>query len=395
MARENFGLMGYDSYHFAVNDLERSRKFYTEKFGFTEVARASDELVSRTGQRSIVYGAGQVRVVISTPEANHPKASECKAARYLRRHPAGVMSLSFRVQDLDRAWKILESRGATMLNEPTEDRDGSGSYRAFEIATPLGDVAFRYVERRGDYSRFAPCFDVVSADPFPKNPFGIDCIDHVTSNALTLSPLVLWYREVLGMEQFWEIQFHTLDVHKDKKSEKQMAGSGLKSLVYWDPECGVKFANNEPARPFFRDSQINKFVDDNNGAGVQHIAFNVPKILPTVEQMKERGVDFLATPGAYYDMLPERLKRLGITNVQESISEMRRLGILLDGSDDKYMLQIFLRDAGQTYHDPKAGPFFYEIIQRAGDPGFGGGNFRALFESIEREQFAQRDQPFD
>ena len=173
------------------------------------------------------------------------------------------------------------------------------------------------------------------------------------------------------------------------------AGSGLKSLVYWDPECGIKFANNEPMRPFFRDSQINKFVDDNNGAGVQHIAFNVPRIIPTVEEMNRRGVSFLDTPGSYYDMLPARLERLKISNVQEAIDELRRLGILLDGSDDKYMLQIFLRDAGQTYHDPKAGPFFYEIIQRAGDPGFGGGNFRALFESIEREQFSKRDQPFD
>jgi 4-hydroxyphenylpyruvate dioxygenase len=395
MARENFGLLGYDSYHFAVNDLDRSRKFYTEKFGFTEMARASDELVARTGQRSIVFGAGMVRVVVSTPEPNHPKAQECKAARYLRRHPAGVMSLSFRVQDLDRAWKTLEQRGATILNEPMEDKDGSGTYRAFEIATPLGDVAFRYIERRGDYGKFAPHFDTIDSTPQPKNVFGIDSIDHVTNNALTLSPVTLWYREVLGMEQFWEISFHTLDVHKDKKEEKQMAGSGLKSLVYWDPECGIKFANNEPMKPFFRDSQINKFVDDNNGAGVQHIAFNVPKIIPTVEEMNKRGVDFLGTPGAYYDMLPARLERLKIGNVKEAITELRRLGILLDGSDDKYMLQIFLRDAGQTYSDPKAGPFFYEIIQRAGDPGFGGGNFRALFESIEREQFSKRQQPYD
>ncbi len=395
MARENFGLMGYDSYHFVVSDLERSRRFYTEKFGFTEMARGGDELFERTGQRSIVFGAGMVRVVVSSPDANHPKAHDCKAARYLRRHPAGVMSLSFQVQDFDRAWKTLEARGATIISEPVEDSDGKGTYRSFEIATPLGDVNFRYVERRGDYGRFAPGFETIDATPQPKNVFGIDSIDHVTNNALTLSPVCLWYREVLGMEQFWEISFHTLDVHRDKKSEKQMAGSGLKSLVYWDPECGIKFANNEPMRPFFRDSQINKFVDDNNGPGVQHIAFNVPKIIPTVEEMTTRGVSFLATPGAYYDMLPERLKRIGVSNVKEALTELRRLGILLDGGDEKYMLQIFLRDAGQTYSDPKAGPFFYEIIQRAGDPGFGGGNFRALFESIERDQFAARDQPYD
>ena len=392
MARENFGLIGYDSYHFAVTDLERSRKFYTEKFGFTEVARASKELVERTGQQSIVFGAGTVRAVVSAPVEGHKKASECKAARYLRRHPAGVMSLSFRVQDIARAWDTLEKRGATMLSDISEDKDGSGTYKQFEIATPLGDVAFRYIERSGDYARFAPTFDTVDATPQPKNVFGIDCIDHVTSNVLTLSPLIGWYRDVLGMEHFWDIEFHTVDATKKKE---RTAGSGLKSIVMRDPECGVKFANNEPMRPFYRDSQINLFVEDNNGAGVQHIAFNVPKIIPTVQEMRNRGVDFLATPGTYYDALPARLESLAIHNVQEAIDDLRMHQILLDGRDDKYMLQIFLRDAGQTYHDPKAGPFFYEIIQRAGDPGFGGGNFRALFEAIERDQFATRLQPYD
>lgn len=392
MARENFGVLGYDSYHFCVADLERSRRFYTEKFGFTEVARASKELIARTGQQSIVFGAGDVRVVVSTPMKGHEKAESCKAARWLKRHPAGVMSLSFRVRDIEKAWSILESRGATMLADISEDRDGNGSYRQFEIATPLGDTAFRYIERSGDYPRFAPGFDVVDATVHPKNVFGIDCIDHVTSNVTTLAPLILWYREVLGMEHFWDIQFHTVDATKDKARK---AGSGLKSIVMRDPECGIKFANNEPMRPFFRDSQINVFVEDNNGPGVQHVAFNVPKIIPTVQEMRRRGVDFLGTPGSYYDRLPARLQELKIGTVREPLDELRHEQILLDGRDDKYMLQIFLRDAGQTYADPKAGPFFYEIIQRAGDPGFGGGNFRALFEAIERDQFAQRSQPYD
>jgi 4-hydroxyphenylpyruvate dioxygenase len=111
--------------------------------------------------------------------------------------------------------------------------------------------------------------------------------------------------------------------------------------------------------------------------------------------MMRRGVEFLPTHEAYYKHLPAHLANLKITNVKESLDELKRLQILVDGRDDKYMLQIFLRDAGALYHDPKAGPFFYEIIQRAGDQGFGGGNFRALFEAIEREQFAQRVQPFD
>ena len=114
----------------------------------------------------------------------------------------------------------------------------------------------------------------------------------------------------------------------------------------WDPESGVKFATNEPLRPFFRDSQIAKFVEDNGGPGVQHIAFAVPNILTTVEDLRTRGVDFLSTPKAYYEDLPGRLAKLGITNVQEELKELERLQILVDGASDKYMLQIFMRRFG-------------------------------------------------
>ena len=148
----------------------------------------------------------------------------------------------------------------------------------------------------------------------------------------------------------------------------------------------MKFATNEPLRPFFRDSQIAKFVEENGGNGVQHIAFAVSNIITAVEELQRRGVEFLATPESYYRDLPERLAKLGITNVKEELAELERLQILLDGANDKYMLQIFMREAAALYDESRAGPFFYEIIQRAGDPGFGYGNFRALFESIERHQ---------
>jgi 4-hydroxyphenylpyruvate dioxygenase len=196
-----------------------------------------------------------------------------------------------------------------------------------------------------------------------------------------MQPIVAWYRDVLGFETFWDISFHTKDV-----ARSQVSGSGLKSIVMWDPESGVKFATNEPLRPFFRDSQIAKFVEDNGGPGVQHIAFAVPNIIATIDDLRTRGVEFLPTPKAYFDDLPRRLASLGITNVKEELAALERLQILVDGSDDKYMLQIFLREAASFYDDERAGPFFYEIIQRAGDPGFGYGNFRALFESIERVQ---------
>ena len=382
MTASGLGIVGYDSFHFAVENFERSKRFYTDVFDFKQVARSGDELSRRGGQESIVFGAGDVRVCLSTPLTQSSKAS-----RYLRRHPAGVMSLSFQVADLDKTIAVLEARGGTFLSDPVEHAaDGGGSARSVEIAPPLGHVAFRFVERR-NYLDFAPGFVDVGLGhrSQPDNRFGVTSIDHVTSNGLTMQPIVGWYRDLLGMEKFWDISFHTQDVTKSLG-----AGSGLRSIVMWDPESGVKFATNEPLRPSFRDSQIAKFIDDNHGNGVQHIAFAVPQIIPAVEELNRRGVEFLKTPLSYFRDLPGRLARLGITNVKEELAELERLQILLDGENDKYMLQIFMREAAGYYDDSRAGPFFYEIIQRAGDPGFGYGNFRALFESIERAQKATR-----
>lgn len=378
MSSKGLGIIGYDSFHFVVEKLDRSSAFYAETLDFKEVARAGDDLVKRSSQQSRVFGAGDVRVVVSTP-----LGESSKAARFLRRHPAGVMSLGFRVEDLDHTAKVLDERGGTFLSEPFEHKDEKGgTYRSFEIATPLGDVAFRFVERK-NYAKFAPGFDDVGEGHAlrPKNRYGITSIDHITSNGLTMQPIVAWYRDVLGFEPFWEISFHTQDVARSRAS-----GSGLRSIVMWDKESGVKFATNEPLRPHFRDSQIAKFVDDNAGNGVQHVAFAVENILHTVEDLRTRGVEFLSTPKAYYDALPERLAKLGISNVKEELAELERLQILVDGASDRYMLQIFMREACSFHDDTRAGPFFYEIIQRCGDPGFGYGNFRALFESIERAQ---------
>jgi 4-hydroxyphenylpyruvate dioxygenase len=158
----------------------------------------------------------------------------------------------------------------------------------------------------------------------------------------------------------------------------------------WDKKSGVKFANNEPRRPHFRASQINLFHEDQRGDGVQHVALGVKDIIPAVRALRERGVKFMPTPAAYYDMLPERLKQLHVNRIDEDIEVLRELEILVDGNaDHSYLLQIFLRESAGLYGEREAGPFFYEVIQRKGDQGFGGGNFRALFESIERQQRAE------
>jgi len=375
----DLGLLGFDGFDFAVANLPRSRQFYVERMDFAEVERASPEMVERSGQETSVFEAGEIRVAVSSPvRASAPMAA------YLTRHPAGVTGLAFRVSSVDRAWRVLATRGATFLGEPTEAEGEGGMYRAFEIATPLGDVVFRFVERQ-EFPFHAPGFEVLPRDP--ANQSGFRAIDHVTANAVTMMPVVLWYREVLGLEHYWDIQFHTADTKKGPR------GSGLKSVVMWDAESKIKLATNEPLRPFFFDSQINVFVAQNGGPGIQHIALRVPAIIPVVDELTRRGVQFLATPSAYYEMLPDRLARLKVSTVKEPLDELARLGILVDGADDRYLLQIFLREASALYGDERAGPFFYEIIQRAGHNGFGEGNFRALFEAIEREQFMAYQSP--
>src|SRR5262249_9216586 len=160
----------------------------------------------------------------------------------------------------------------------------------------------------------------------------------------------------------------------------------LRSKVMWDPKTAIKFANNEPYRPAFKQSQINVFHNDNRGDGIQHAALGSKDILSTIRALRARGVRFMPTPDAYYEALPARLQALGIERLDEDIAELKALQILVDGSGpNAYLLQIFLADSAGLYGSPEAGPFFFEIIQRKGDRGFGEGNFRALFESIERD----------
>jgi 4-hydroxyphenylpyruvate dioxygenase len=268
--------------------------------------------------------------------------------------------------------------------------DDHGVFRTFSITTPFGGATFRFVER----DRYRGLYPGVLRAATPSgghNRFGFGHIDHVTSNFETMSPALLWMEHVMGFERFWGIEFHTEDVRNEARQGHVGApsthGSGLRSAVMWDPHSGTKFANNEPLRPFFRKSQINLFYEDNAGDGIQHAALTVKDILTAVRELRRNGVEFMPTPGTYYDALPQRLEAIGVKRIDESIDTLRELQILVDGEKEHaYMLQIFLKDSAGLYGEPKAGPFFYEIIQRKGDRGFGGGNFRALFESIERQQ---------
>jgi len=379
---EPLGIRRIEALHYYVHDLGRSRRFYTEKLDFAEIAVSSPELEKAGHQTSALFRAGEVNVLCSQPVGEGGRAW-----RYLRKHPDGVGTVVFEVEDIEKTFRLLEERGGTPIEDIQTDRDEGGTYRTFHITTPLADTTFRYVERRGHRG-----YPGMVVHPQPKggtNRLGFGHIDHLTSNFQTMKPALLWMEHVLGMSEFWEVQFHTQDAASAKRAAVQaQKGSGLRSVVMKDLASGVvKFANNEPWRPAFKSSQINLFNEDHRGDGIQHAALTVKDILGSVKVMREKGVQFMPTPGTYYDALPERLKTTGIGKIDERIEDLRKLEILIDGAaPGAYMLQIFLRDSAGLYGEYEAGPFFYEIIQRKGDQGFGAGNFRALFESIERQQ---------
>jgi 4-hydroxyphenylpyruvate dioxygenase len=379
---EPIGITRLDGLHYYVHDLERSRRFYTEKMDFAETAVSGPELEREGRQRSALFQAGEVKVLVSQPIGEGGRAW-----RWLRKHPDGVGTLVFEVEDIGHAFRLLEERGGTPIADVQRWEDEGGTLSSFSITTPFGDTTFRFVERRGHRAPF-PGMRVHETARGGKNAFGFGRIDHVTSNFQTMKPALLWMEHVLGLEEFWEVQFHTQDAALRRRAELETAkGSGLRSVVMRDPRSGVKFANNEPWRPAFKSSQINVFHEDLRGDGVQHAALTALDILSAVRGLRARGVEFMPTPASYYEMLPERLARTGIGAVDEEPKVLQDLQILVDGeAPHRYLLQIFLKDSAGLYGDPDAGPFFFEIIQRKGDEGFGAGNFRALFESIEREQ---------
>jgi 4-hydroxyphenylpyruvate dioxygenase len=326
-----------------------------------------------------VFEAGDVVVTCSTPIGEGGRAH-----RYLSKHPDGIGTIAFQVSDIRATFARLEERGGTPITEVQSCEDRHGRIATFSITTPFGDTTFRFVERQG-YHGFFPGMELYAVPVGGTNPYGFEAMDHVTSNFQTMKPALLWLEHVLGFEPLWEVEFHTHDVAKYQVRE----GSGLRSKVMWDPPSRVKFANNEPYRPAFKQSQINVFNEQHRGDGVQHVALSVRDILATVRALRSRGAIFMPTPHAYYDLLPSRLAEMGIDRLDEDVKELAELEILVDGSGPgAYLLQIFLKDSAGLYGVKDAGPFFFELIQRKGDEGFGAGNFRALFESIEREQSA-------
>ena len=376
MSTGKLGIVGLLGLHYYVRDLERSRHFYVDRLDFEEIGKGSAALERDGRQRSLVFRAGDIAITCSTPAGEGGRA-----ARYLTHHPDGIGTVAFEVENARHAFEVLDACGGTPITEVQTYQDDLGRIETFSITTPFGDTTFRFTERHGTRALF-PGMETYPSPRGGKNAMRFERIDHITSNFQTMAPALLWLEHVMGFVPLWEIEFHTRDVAKSRVHE----GSGLRSKVMWDPASGIKLANNEPYRPSFKGSQINVFHEQHHGDGIQHAALSTADILHSVENLRARGVSFMPTPKTYYEALPARLQALGV-KLEEDARELERLQILVDGAGPgKYLLQIFLQDSAGLYGAAEAGPFFFEIIQRKGDPGFGAGNFRALFESIEREQ---------
>ena len=347
------GIRRIESLMYYVNDLARVRRFFVDQLDFAEIGGSTPQLEVDGRQRSAAFQAGECIIVCIEPVGDGGRAS-----RFLKKHPEGVGTVVYEVDDIDETFRLLDERGGTMISDVQTFTDVGGTLKMFSITTPFGDTTFRFVQRDGYQSLF-PGFALLDAPTGGRNRFGFGRIDHLTANFQTMSPALLWMEHVLGMQRFWTVQFHTNDVRKAE------TGSGLKSIVMHDPRSGVKFANNEPMRPFFKSSQINVFGEDHRGDGMQHAALTVEDIIGTVRGLRERGVEFMSTPTAYYDGLAKHLEKIGVGAIDEDTKTLLDLQILVDGESlHSYLLQIFLKDSAGLFKDKDAGPFFFEIIER-------------------------------
>ncbi|MFQ5443578.1 MAG: VOC family protein [Nitrospinales bacterium] len=366
------GIKKIFSIEFVVDFFDRSRKFYVGKMGFQETHRSSLEWEDRWNSKGVFFCSNDIKVLVTSPKSSHSYTAE-----YLKILSPGIRRVTFQVKSLEKTIEYLKEHDATFIHPEQEAASAATRHRFITIATPIGFLEFTFLEIEGDENEI-PQFERLDVSGTVSPPYlGID---HLTINSRTLYPICNFFEHVMDLREYWRVAFHTPDFDSGEK------GTGLSSRVMWDPASKIKFATNDPLYPHFNESQIQTFIKQNHGAGIQHVAFSVKNILDTVSNLRSRGLEFLETPNSYYDMLPERIKKQSIGKLKENIENLKKERVLLDGRDGKYLLQIFLKDASRLYQEDKAGPFFYEIIQRRGHPGFGEGNFRALFEAIELQE---------
>jgi len=351
-------LLGTDHVHFYVGNAKQSAYFYRAAFGMTLVAYAGPE----TGVRdrcSYVLQQGKIRLVLTT--ALQP---DNEIANHVALHGDGVKDIALWVDDADSAYRETTSRKAKGVAAPHELKDANGTVRLSTIAT-YGETVHTFVERKNYTGPFLPGYVAVENDRVAR-PVGLLHIDHVVGNVgwNDMNKFVQFYSESLGFKQ-WQ-HFDDADISTEY--------SALMSKVMANGNGYVKFPINEPAEGR-RKSQIEEYLEYYKGPGAQHLALATNNIIETVTKMHAQGVEFLTVPHSYYSELQKRVGK-----IDEDIDELERLGILVDRDDEGYMLQIFTKPVEDRP------TLFYEIIQRKGSKSFGKGNFKALFEAIEREQ---------
>ncbi len=361
-SNDEMPLRKIDHVRFFVGNARQSAYFYRNAYGFDVVAYAGLETKVKHEAGYVVRQGGITFVLVSPLRANHPDASR------LILHGDGVSDIALQVDDVKRAYQLAVERGAVGVIGPTELKDDHGVYEYATIRA-YGDTTHTFVNRDRYHGAFAPGFDAIDPsryNPATYHPTGLLAIDHIVGNVELgkMNEWVEFYRRVLGFEQL--VSFDDRDISTEY--------SALMSKVVQGGRGRIKFPINEPAHGKRR-SQIEEYIDFYGGAGVQHIAMATNDIIKTVSALRANDVSFLRVPRTYYDDLQDR-----VGNIKEDINELADLGILVDRDDEGYMLQIFTKPVQDRP------TLFFEIIQREGAKSFGKGNFKALFEAIEREQ---------
>ena len=357
-AEEVLNLKAIDHLEFYVGNARQAAFFYAQAFGFGVTAYAGLETGVRD-RASYVVEQGSIRFVLTSA-----LGPEGDIADHVLRHGDGVKDIALEVDDVEKAFAETTKRGALPVDEPHEVKDENGIVRRAAIAT-YGDTIHSFIDRSKYRGPFLPGYKAMGK----KTEGPLLYIDHVVGNVSLgdMNKYVKYYADVMGFSQL--IHFDDKDISTEY--------SALMSKVMQGGEGRIKFPINEPAEGK-RKSQIEEYLDFYRGPGVQHIALATGNIIETVSRLRDSGIPFLKVPHSYYEMLPERVGK-----IDENIGDLDKLGILVDRDEEGYLLQIFTKNIVDR---PTV---FFEVIQRKGSRGFGKGNFKALFEAIEREQEAR------
>ena len=357
-AQDFLPINGTDYLELYVGNAKQSAHYYKTAFGFQSVAYAGPETGVRD-RASYVLQQGKIRLVLTTAlKSDHPVAD------HVRKHGDGVKILALWVDDAYKSFEETTKRGAKPYMEPTTLTDEHGEVRMSGIYT-YGETVHMFIERKNYKGIFMPGYKPYTTEYQPKEA-GLLYVDHCVCNVgwNRMNETVQWYEDVMG--------FANILTFDDKQINTEY--SALMSKVMSNGNGYVKFPINEPAEGK-KKSQIEEYLDFYEGEGVQHIAVATSDIIATVRDLKSRGVEFLDTPDTYYEELFERVGK-----IDEDVAPLQELKILVDRDEEGYLLQIFTKPVEDRP------TLFFEIIQRKGAKSFGAGNFKALFESIEREQ---------